>query len=48
MRDTLGTAFADFDLAGLFPERGQPALSPWRLALVTLRAVRHWTVRPYC
>lgn len=36
MRDTLGTIFTDFDFAELFPDRGQPALSPWRLALVTI------------
>lgn len=36
MRDTLGTIFTDLDFAELFPERGQPALSPWRLALVTI------------
>lgn len=29
MRDTLGTIFTDLDFAELFPERGQPALSPW-------------------
>ena len=36
MRDTLGTIFTDLDFAELFPERGQPALSAWRLALVTI------------
>src|ERR1700726_4023804 len=36
MRDELGTFFTDEDFAGLYPRRGQPALEPWRLALVTL------------
>jgi transposase len=36
LRDTLGTLFQDADFAPLFPSRGQPALAPWRLALVTL------------
>jgi transposase len=36
MRDTLGSLFVDEDFACLFPCRGQPALSPWRLALVTI------------
>ena len=36
LRDELGAIFADADFADLFPERGQPGLAPWRLALVTL------------
>jgi transposase len=36
MRNTLGTIFTDQDFADLFPDRGQPALSPWRLALVSV------------
>ncbi len=36
MRDSLGTIFTDQDFADLFSDRGQPALSPWRLALVTV------------
>jgi transposase len=36
MRDELGTVFTDEQLADLFSERGQPAWSPWRLALVTI------------
>jgi transposase len=36
LRDTLGTLFTDPLFADLFPTRGQPALAPWRLALVTL------------
>ena len=36
IRDELGTLFEDGDFVGLFPSRGQPALAPWRLALVTV------------
>ena len=36
MRDELGKIFEDEDFAGLFPRRGQPAMAPWRLALVTV------------
>lgn len=34
MRDELGTIFSDEQFAPLFARRGQPAYSPWRLALV--------------
>lgn len=36
MRDELGAIFKDEDFAHLFPRRGQPAMAPWRLALVTI------------
>jgi transposase len=36
MRDQIGVLWQDEDFAGLFPTRGQPALAPWRLALVTV------------
>ena len=36
MRDELGTFYKDADFVDLFPTRGQPAYSPWRLALVTV------------
>src|SRR5262249_233017 len=36
MRDEFGSLFEDPPFASLFPRRGQPALAPWRLALVTL------------
>ena len=36
MRDTFGTLYEDEDFQDLFPNRGQPAEAPWRLALVTL------------
>ena len=34
LRDTLGTIYEDEQFADLFPQRGQPAEAPWRLALV--------------
>ena len=40
LRDKLGTIFADEDFTELFPKLGQPALAPWRLALVTLLQFR--------
>lgn len=40
LRDTLGPIFSDADFAALFPPCGQPALSPWRLALVTILQFR--------
>jgi transposase len=36
IRDEFGTVFSDEDFAELFPKRGQPALAPWRLALVSV------------
>jgi transposase len=36
MRDELGVLWEDEDFVDLFPRRGQPALAPWRLALVTV------------
>lgn len=36
MRDELGVFYSDNDFADLFPTRGQPAFSPWRLALITV------------
>jgi transposase len=40
LRDELGTLYGDEDFAKLFPRRGQPALPPWRLALVTILQFR--------
>ena len=34
IRDTLGSIYVDEDFADLFPLKGQPAQSPWRLALI--------------
>jgi len=36
MRDQLGSIYQDQMFAALFPQRGQPAEAPWRLALVTV------------
>src|SRR2546430_7128178 len=36
VRDALGTIYSDEAFADLFPTHGQPALAPWRLALVTV------------
>ncbi len=36
LRDALGTIYTDEGFADLFPTHGQPALAPWRLALVTV------------
>ena len=36
MRDTLGSIYQDDQFVHLYPCDGQPALSPWRLALVTV------------
>lgn len=36
LRDELGTLFTDQDFTALFPNKGQPALPPWRLALITI------------
>jgi transposase len=36
MRDEIGPIYTDEAFASLFPARGQPAESPWRLALVTI------------
>jgi len=36
MRDKLGVFFSDEQFASLFSQRGQPAISPWRLALVSV------------
>ena len=36
MRDELGAVYNDRMFASLYPARGQPAHSPWRLALVTV------------
>jgi transposase len=36
LRDMLGTLYHDGMFADLFPPEGQPALAPWRLALITI------------
>jgi transposase len=36
LRDEFGALYGDEDFGRLYPGRGQPALTPWRLALVTV------------
>ena len=36
LRDAFGTVYQDEDFKALFSSTGQPALAPWRLALVTV------------
>src|SRR5215472_11970711 len=36
LRDSLGTRYQDDLFADVYPDRGQPASAPWRLALVTV------------
>ena len=36
MRDLLGTLYDDPLFTALFPPHGQPALAPWRLALIAI------------
>lgn len=36
MRDELGVLYQDEAFSALFPQDGQPALAPWRLALITI------------
>jgi transposase len=36
MRDVLGSIYTDEDFQDLFPQEGQPAEAPWRLAVVTV------------
>src|SRR5437763_2765858 len=46
LRDALGPIYSDEPFAHLFPKRGRPAETPWRLALVTvLQAVEGLTDR---
>jgi transposase len=40
LRDRLGPVFDDAGFADLYPRRGQPAYTPWRLSLVTLLQFR--------
>ena len=40
LRDQLGPIFQDQDFSDPFPKDGQPALPPWRLALVTILQFR--------
>lgn len=40
LRDQLGVIFQDDDFVDLYPDQGQPGLSPWRLAWVTIMQFR--------
>jgi transposase len=40
LRDALGTIFQDDDFSNLYAHEGQPGLSAWRLALVTIMQFR--------
>src|ERR671937_1547348 len=40
LRDALGTIFQDDDFIDLYSHEGQPGLSAWRLALVTIMQFR--------
>ena len=40
LHDRLGAVFANANFADLYPQFGQPAYAPWRLALVTLMQCR--------
>lgn len=40
LREEIGTIFQDEQFQRLYPQRGQPAEAPWRLALVTLMQFR--------
>ena len=42
MREALGAIYHDQLFAPLLPTRGQPAASPWRLALTTIMQVAEW------
>ena len=43
MRDELGTIYRNDQFADLYPNVGQPADAPWRLALVTILVGRDRT-----
>lgn len=36
MRDELGSVYTDEMFEDLYPNDGQPAIRPWRLALITI------------
>ena len=40
LREEFGTVFQDEEFQELYPRRGQPAETPWRLALITLMQFR--------
>ncbi len=40
LRDTFGSFYQDEDFVELYPQRGQPAEAPWRLALICVMQFR--------
>src|SRR4051794_17138524 len=46
LRNRLGPVFDDAGFADLYPQRGQPAYTPWRLALVTPLPLAEEIFRP--
>jgi transposase len=42
----LGTIYEDESFAALFPNNGQPAEAPWRLALVTIIQFAEGLIHP--
>ena len=40
LREELGVIFRDEQFQPLYPQRGQPPETPWRLALITLMEFR--------
>jgi transposase len=46
VRDEIGVLYDDTMFATLYDARGQPAIAPWRMALVTLFSVPREPVRP--
>jgi transposase len=40
LREALGPLYRDEDFSSLFPSQGQPALSPWQLAVITVLQFR--------
>lgn len=36
LRDEIGTIYTDQDFSALYPAQGQPAICPWRLALICI------------
>ena len=46
LRDTLGAIYQDELFVDLYPDRGQPAYAPWRLALVTVFGLHGESDRP--
>lgn len=46
LREELGVIFSDQQFEELYPKRGQPAETPWRLATVTPGRLDHRNLLP--